>query len=84
MDLVQDDLLDVQILLDEIEDLPDGTGYLPPGPDSTDPARDPDDLSPRERFELLIQNLECYVLDDQYRVNRQLVVLRRKYPNLHF
>ena len=82
--LVQDDLLDVQILLDVIDDLPDGARYLPLGPGSTDPCRAPDDLSPKERFELLIQNLECYVLADQHRANQQLVVLQKKYPDYSF
>jgi hypothetical protein len=82
--IVQDDLLDVQVLLDVIDDLPDGARYLPLGPGSTDPGRDPDDLSPKERFELLIQCLECYVFDTQHRVNQQLAVLRKRYPNYHF
>jgi hypothetical protein len=82
--IVQDDLLDVQVLLDVIEDLPDGARHLPLGPGSTDPCRAPDDLSPKEKFELLIQSLECYVLDDQHRVNQQLVVLRKRHPNYHF
>jgi hypothetical protein len=82
--IIQDDLLDVEILLDMIDDLPDGARNLPLGPGSTAPDREPDVLSPKERFELLIQNLECYVRDDHYRVKQQLVVLRRKYPNLRF
>lgn len=82
--LVQDDLLDVEVLLDVIEDLPDGARYLPLGPGSTNPRRDPDDLSPKEKFGLLIQSLECYVFDAQHRVNQQLVVLRKKYPNYTF
>ena len=82
--LVQDDLLDVQVLLDVIEDLPDGARYLPLGPGSTDPGRAPDDLSPKEKFELLIQSLECYVLESQHRLNRQLIVLRKRYPNCRF
>ncbi len=61
--IVQDDLLDVQVLLDEIEDLPDGARYLPLGPGSTNPHRAPDELSPKEKFQLLIQSLECYVVD---------------------
>src|SRR5215218_2901335 len=61
---IQDDLLDVQILLDEIEDLPDGSRYFPLGPGSTDPDRQPDELSPKEKFELLIQSLECHLLDN--------------------
>src|SRR5215210_5879181 len=82
--IVQDDLLDVQLLLDEIEDLPDGARYFPLGPGSTDPDRAPDELSPKERFELLIQCLECYVFDAQHRVNQQLAVLRGRYPNCDF
>ena len=82
--IIQDDLLDVQILLDEIEDLPDGARYLPLGPGSTDPDRTPDELSPKERFGLLIHCLECYVVDAQHRVNRELVVLRKRYPNYTF
>jgi hypothetical protein len=82
--IVQDDLLDVQVLLDVIDDLPDGARYLPLGPGSTDPGRDPDDLSPKERFELLIQSLECYVIDAQHRVNQQIAVLRKRYPNYQF
>ncbi len=57
--IVQDDLLDVQVLLDVVDDLPDGARYLPLGPGSTDPRRAPDDLSPKERFQLLIQTYEC-------------------------
>ncbi len=82
--LVQDDLLDVQVLLDVIEDLPDGARYLPLGPGSTDPGRAPGDLSPKEKFQLLIQNLEGYVHDAQFRVNQQILVLRKKYPNYTF
>ena len=82
--IVQDDLLDVQILLDEIEDLPDGARYFPLGPGSTDPDREPDELSPKERFELLIQCLECYVVDAHYRVNQRLAVLRKRHPNYDF
>jgi hypothetical protein len=82
--IVQDDLLDVQVLLDVIDDLPDGARYLPLGAGSTDPGRDPDDLSPKERFELLIQSLECYVIDAQHRVNQQIAVLRKRYPNYQF
>jgi hypothetical protein len=82
--IVQDDLLDVQVLLDVIEDLPDGARYLPLGPGSTDPGRDPDDLSPKEKLEVLIQSLECYVHEAQHHVNQQLVVLRKRYPNYHF
>lgn len=82
--IVQDDLLNVQVLLDVIDDLPDGARYLPLGPGSTDPGRDPDDLSPKERFELLIQSLECYVIDAQHRVNQQIAVLRKRYPNYQF
>jgi hypothetical protein len=82
--IVEDDLLDVQILLDEIDDLPDGARYLPLGPGSTDPDRDPDDLSPKEKFELLIQSLECYVLDAQYHVDQQLAIIRKRYPNYDF
>jgi hypothetical protein len=54
--LIQDDLLDLQILLDEIEVLPDGARYFPLGPGSTDPDREPDELSPKEKFELLMQS----------------------------
>jgi len=82
--IVQDDLLDVQVLLDVIEGLPDGARYLPLSPGSTDPGRSPDDLSPKEKFGLLISSLECYVVDAQYRVNQQLGVLRKRYPNHHF
>ena len=82
--IIQDDLLDVEVLLDVIEDLPDGARYLPLGPGSTAPDRDPDDLTPKERFELLIQCLECYVLDARHRVNQELVVLRKRYPNYTF
>jgi hypothetical protein len=82
--IVQDDLLDVQLLLDVIDDLPDGARYLPLGPGSTDPGRAPDDLSPKEKFELLIQCLECYIHEAQHRLNQQLVVLRKRYPNYRF
>jgi hypothetical protein len=82
--IVQDNLLGVQVLLDVIDDLPDGARYLPLGPGSTDPGRDPDDLSPKERFELLVQSLECYVIDAQHRVNQQITVLRKRYPNYQF
>lgn len=82
--IVQDDLLDVQVLLDIIDDLPDGTRYLPLGPGSVDPGRSPDDLSPKEKFEVLIQSLECYVLDAHQRVTQQLIVLRKRYPNYKF
>ncbi len=82
--IVQDDLLDVQVLLDVIEDLPDGARYLPLGPGSIDQKRAPDDLSPKEKLELLIQSLECYVLDARHRVNQQLIVLRKRYPNHNF
>jgi hypothetical protein len=82
--IIQDDLLDVQILLDEIEDLPDGARYFPLGPGSTDTDREPDELSPKERFELLIQSLECYVVDAHYRVNQRLAKFRKQYPNCDF
>jgi hypothetical protein len=82
--IVQDDLLDVQVLLDEIEDLPDGARYFPLAPGSTDPERGPDVLSPKERFELLILSLECYLVDAQQRVNQRLAVLRKRYPNCKF
>src|SRR5215213_8858284 len=82
--IVQDDLLDVQVLLDEIEDLPEGARHFPLGPGSTDPDREPDVLSPKERFQLLIQSLECYVVDAQHRVNCELSKLRKKYPNYTF
>ena len=82
--LVQDDLLDVQLLLDVIDDLPDGARYLPLGPGSTGPDRALDELSPKERFELLIQCLECYVVDAQHQVNCELSKLRKKYPNYTF
>ena len=82
--IIQDDLLDVQILLDEIEDLPDGARYFPLGPGSTDPDREPDELSPKEKFELLIQSLECHVVDAQHRVNCELARLRKRYPNHTF
>ena len=81
---IQDDLLDVQILLDEIEDLPDGARYFQLAPGSTDPDREPDELTPKERFELLIQCLECYVVDAQHRVNQRLAVLRKRYPTHNF
>jgi hypothetical protein len=67
--IIQDDLLDVQLLLDVIDDLPDGARYLPLSLGSTDPGRSPDDVSPREKFGLLISSLECYVVDAQYHVN---------------
>jgi hypothetical protein len=82
--IIQDDLLDVQVLLDVIEDLPDGARYLPLGPGSTAPDRDADVLSPKERFELLIQCLECYVFDARHRVLQELGVLRKRYPNYRF
>ena len=82
--IVQDDLLDVQVLLDMIEDLPDGTRYLPLGPGSTEPGRSPDDLSPKEKFELLVMALECYVVAAHHQVKQQLRVLRKKYPNYEF
>jgi hypothetical protein len=44
--IVQDDLLDVEMLLDQVDDLPDGARYLPLSPGSTDPGRSPDELSP--------------------------------------
>ena len=78
--LVQEDLLDLQVLLDVIEDLPDGARYFPLGPGSTEPGRAQDDPSPKEKFELLVQSLECYVLEAQYRINHQLIVLRTRYP----
>ena len=65
----------MQVLLDVIEDLPDGARYLPLGPGSIDPDRDPDVLSPKGRFEVLIHWLECYVLDARHRVNRELRLL---------
>ena len=65
-------------------DLPDGARCIPLGLGSTHPCRAPDDLSPQKKFELLIQNLECYVLEDQHPVNQQLVVLRKRHPNYHF
>jgi len=82
--IVLDDLLDVQLLLDEIEDLPNGARYftLPPG--STNSDREPDELTPKEKFELLILCLECYVADALHGVNRQLAVLRRWYPDYEF
>lgn len=82
--IVLDDLLDVEVLLDVIDDLPEGARYLPLSPGSTDPGRAPDDLSPKEKFGLLIQSLECYVLDAHQRVNQQLIVLRKRYPNYNF
>ncbi len=81
---VRDDLLDVEVLLDVIDDLPDGARYLPLSPGYTDPNRSPDELSPKEKFRLLIQILEYYILDAQHRVNQQLIVLRRRYPNYRF
>ncbi len=74
----------MQVLLDIIDDLPDGNRYHPLGPGSPDPGRSPDDLSPKEKFELLIQSLECYVLDARQLVNQQLLVLRKRYPNYKF
>ena len=74
----------MQLLLNHIEDLPDGARYLPLGPGSTDPGRDPHDLSPKEKFGLLIQSLECYVLEAEHRVTQQLIMLRKKYPNYNF
>ena len=82
--LIQDDLLDLQILLDEIEDLPDGARYFPLGPGSTDPERDPDELSPKERFEVLLQSLECHVLDNLHQAKQELVVLRKRYSKHTF
>jgi hypothetical protein len=82
--IVQDDLLDVAILLDVIEDLPDGARNLPLPPGSTDPGRDPDALSPKGKLEVLIQSLECYVFEARDRVNQQLVALRGKYPHINF
>ena len=82
--LIQDDLLDLQILLDEIEDLPDGTRYFPLGPGSTDPDREPDQLSPKEKFEVLLQSLECHVLNNLHQAKQDLVVLRKRYPNYDF
>ena len=82
--IIQDDLLDVEVLLDVLDLLPDGARYLPLGPGSTDPDRDPDVLSPKERFGLLMLCLECYLLDARHRVNRELVVLRKRYPNYTF
>jgi hypothetical protein len=82
--IVQDDLLDVRILLDEIEDLPEGARYFPLGPGSTDPDREPDELSPKERFQVLIQSLEDYVVDAQHRVNQRLAVLRKRCPDCKF
>ena len=82
--IIQDDLLDVEMLLDKIEDLPDGARYFPLGPGSIDRDREPDELSPKERFELLIQCLECYVVDAHYRVDQRLAVLRKRYPNCDF
>ncbi len=34
--IVQDDLLDVEVLLDHVEELPEGARYLPLSPGSTD------------------------------------------------
>jgi len=82
--IIQDDLLDVQILLDEIEDLPDGARYFPLGPGSTNPDREPDELSPKEKFELLIQSLECHVVDNLQQTKQELVTLRKRYPNYTF
>jgi hypothetical protein len=82
--LVQDDLLDLQVLLDDIEDLPDGTRYLPLRPGSTAPDRDPGVLSPKERFEQLMQCLECHVLNNLQEAKHELAVLRERYPNCDF
>ena len=81
--LIQDDLLAVQLLLDVVDDLPDGARYLPLGPGVADSGRS-DDLSYKAKFELLLQNLECYVLDVYHQVDQRLVVLRRRYPDYNF
>jgi|SRR5215208_2562496 len=82
--IVLHDLLDVEMLLDAIEDLPDGARYFPLGPGSTDSDREPDELSPKEKFGLLVQSLECYVVDAQHGINQQLAALRKRYPNCDF
>jgi hypothetical protein len=66
-----------------VDDLPDGARFLPLGPGVADSGRS-DDLSYKDRLQLLLQNLECYVVDAQHRVNQELVVLRRRYPNYTF
>ena len=80
----QDDLLDQQVLLDQVEDLPDGARYLPLGPGSTAPDRAPGDLSPKERFERQMVSLEGHVLDNLFQAKQELVVLRTKYPDFTF
>jgi hypothetical protein len=66
-----------------VDDLPDGARFLPLGAGVADSGRS-DDLSYKDRLQLLLQNLECYVVDAQHRVNQELVVLRRRYPNYTF
>jgi hypothetical protein len=51
---------------------------------STDSDRTSDELSPKEKFGLLLQALECYVVDAQHQVNQQLNKLRKRYPNYDF
>ena len=77
--LIQDDLLAVQLLLDVVDDLPDGARYLPLGPGVADTGRS-DDLSYKAKFELLLQNLECYVLDAYHQVDQRIAILRTRYP----
>ena len=81
--LIMDDLLGVQVLLDVVDDLPDGARYLPLGPGSADSGGSAD-LSYKAKFELLLQNLECYVLDAYHQVDQRIVVLRKRYPNCNF
>jgi hypothetical protein len=81
--LIQDDLLAVGMLLDVVDNVPDGACYLPLGPGVAQPGRS-DDLSYKDRFQLLIQHLECYVIDAYNQVDQELVVLRKRYPNYKF
>jgi len=81
--LIQDDLLAVQVLLGVVDDLPDGARYLPLGPGVADSGRS-HDLSYKDRLELLLQNLECYVLDALQQIDQRIVVLRNRYPNYNF
>ena len=81
--LIQDDLLAVGAILGVVDDLPDGACYLPLGPGVADSGRS-DDLSYKAKFELLLQNLECYVLDAYHQVDQRIAVLRKRYPNYNF
>jgi hypothetical protein len=76
-------VLAVQVLLDVVDDLPDEARYLPLGPGVADSARS-DGLSYKAKFELLLQNLECYVLDAYHGVDQQIAVLRKRCPTYNF